>query len=247
MIKFFRKLRYNLISENKTSKYLKYAIGEIALIIIGILLALQISEWNQNGKNKREERKLLSALQNEFLQNKEDIIEIKAHYVEIVKANNQLMKLIGNSESNLTTINIDSLMSVSINIDNYIPSNYVLNNMISTAKLDLITSEKLRVLLYNWTQEIGQKEDAYNMLYKYFMESLIPYLSKNTSIKSIDYYTPNGFISEPSKLQYNPIKMFNSLEFENHVDNYFYTVTTFIESLTKLENVINQILIEAND
>ena len=46
MIKFFRKIRKNLLSENKFSKYLLYAIGEIALVMIGILLALSVSNWN---------------------------------------------------------------------------------------------------------------------------------------------------------------------------------------------------------
>ena len=50
MIKFFRKIRQNLLIENKTGKYLKYAIGEIVLVVIGILIALQINNWNENQK-----------------------------------------------------------------------------------------------------------------------------------------------------------------------------------------------------
>jgi hypothetical protein len=48
MIKFFRKIRYDLMGENKTGKYLKYASGEIVLVVIGILIALQINNWNQH-------------------------------------------------------------------------------------------------------------------------------------------------------------------------------------------------------
>ena len=51
MIKFFRRIRQKLVSENKVSKYLLYAIGEIALVMIGILLALQVNDWNENKKN----------------------------------------------------------------------------------------------------------------------------------------------------------------------------------------------------
>jgi hypothetical protein len=50
MIKFFRKIRYELMGENKTGKYFKYAIGEIVLVVIGILIALQINNWNENRK-----------------------------------------------------------------------------------------------------------------------------------------------------------------------------------------------------
>jgi tetratricopeptide (TPR) repeat protein len=51
MIKFFRKKRQNLLSEGKTGKYLKYALGEIALVVIGIVIALQINNWNENRKS----------------------------------------------------------------------------------------------------------------------------------------------------------------------------------------------------
>jgi hypothetical protein len=51
MIKFFGKKRYNLMGTGKTGKYFKYAIGEILLVMIGILLALQVSNWNQNRLN----------------------------------------------------------------------------------------------------------------------------------------------------------------------------------------------------
>ncbi|MCA0133812.1 DUF6090 family protein [Winogradskyella alexanderae] len=57
MIKFFRHIRQNLVMENKTSKYFKYAIGEILLVVVGILIALQINNWNEN----RKERSLESA------------------------------------------------------------------------------------------------------------------------------------------------------------------------------------------
>lgn len=59
MIKFFRKIRQRLLTENKTSKYLLYAIGEIILVVVGILIALQINNWNENQKLKGEEIKLI--------------------------------------------------------------------------------------------------------------------------------------------------------------------------------------------
>jgi hypothetical protein len=51
MIKFFRLIRQNSFMENKTGKYFKYAIGEIVLVVIGILIALSINNWNENQKN----------------------------------------------------------------------------------------------------------------------------------------------------------------------------------------------------
>lgn len=59
MIKLFRKIRQTMIKENKFSKYLLYAIGEIVLVVIGILIALQINNWNENQKSAKFELQLL--------------------------------------------------------------------------------------------------------------------------------------------------------------------------------------------
>ena len=69
MIKFFRKIRQKLLAENKFSKYLVYAIGEIALVMIGILLALQVNNWNEQRKDRNTEQKILNDLQEYFLVN----------------------------------------------------------------------------------------------------------------------------------------------------------------------------------
>jgi hypothetical protein len=53
MIKLFIRIRYDLMEKNKTGKYFKYAIGEIILVVIGILIALQINNWNEKKTNKR--------------------------------------------------------------------------------------------------------------------------------------------------------------------------------------------------
>ena len=62
MIKFFRKIRQKLLSENKFRKYLTYAIGEIVLVVIGILIALQINNWNENRKIKQSGKEYLKEI-----------------------------------------------------------------------------------------------------------------------------------------------------------------------------------------
>lgn len=59
MIKFFRKIRQTLLSENKLSKYLAYAFGEILLVVLGILIALQVNTWNQKRQTSELEKKIL--------------------------------------------------------------------------------------------------------------------------------------------------------------------------------------------
>ena len=73
MIKFFRKIRQNLLSEGKTGKYLKYAIGEIVLVVFGILIALQINNWNERRKIQSNQEKYLTLLKTEAENNLKEI------------------------------------------------------------------------------------------------------------------------------------------------------------------------------
>jgi len=84
MIKFFRHIRQNLIMENKTSKYLKYAIGEIVLVVIGILIALQINNWNEARKTRIQEISQLKNIKEDILLDKTDVvlnIETNSYFV----------------------------------------------------------------------------------------------------------------------------------------------------------------------
>ncbi|WP_111684645.1 DUF6090 family protein [Winogradskyella tangerina] len=73
MIKFFRQIRFKLMSENNTSKYFKYAFGEILLVVVGILIALGINNWNEGKKSQKNESVLIKKLQEENIINLESI------------------------------------------------------------------------------------------------------------------------------------------------------------------------------
>jgi hypothetical protein len=77
MIKFLRKIRYNLMSENKMGKYFKYAIGEIILVVVGILIALQINNWNERRKLQTEINTFLNQKLNNFKEDRARLLEIK--------------------------------------------------------------------------------------------------------------------------------------------------------------------------
>ncbi|NJN49872.1 MAG: hypothetical protein HC798_00130 [Polaribacter sp.] len=62
MIKFFRKIRQKLLEQNRVSKYLLYAFGEIVLVVIGILIALQVSNWNKQNEDRKLEKRYVSEL-----------------------------------------------------------------------------------------------------------------------------------------------------------------------------------------
>ena len=66
MIKFFRKIRQNLLAEGRTGKYLKYAFGEIILVVIGILIALQINNWNEQRKTENKGKEYIHEIYKEL-------------------------------------------------------------------------------------------------------------------------------------------------------------------------------------
>ena len=76
MIPFFRKIRKKMADDNKPMKYMRYAIGEIALVVIGILIALQINNWNESRKANLQEVKILKQLKADLIDNLEEIKEI---------------------------------------------------------------------------------------------------------------------------------------------------------------------------
>tara|TARA_R110001632_G_scaffold213658_1_gene340069 strand:+ start:946 stop:1797 length:852 start_codon:yes stop_codon:yes gene_type:complete len=136
MIKFFRRFRQKLISENlpsgqagKFSKYLLYAIGEIVLVMIGILLALQVNNWNENKKKSKIGKQYLTEMRAE--------LEVDIKQLDFFI--NDLKKSIKNQEAALNTKDISKL-----SIDS-------LSKIISSINLDFKTSE----LTYNKMNNLG--------------------------------------------------------------------------------------------
>ncbi len=148
MLQFFRRIRKTLLSENKFSKYMVYAIGEIFLVVIGILIALQINNWNERKKLKKQEVEAL----NEILSDLES--NISKFEVTLNGANRP-----GNISNTITSLNIliDHLSSEQIYHDSlekhFGIATYSLNNInyktsgyesLSSIGLDLINNTKLR-------------------------------------------------------------------------------------------------------
>jgi len=93
MIKFFRNIRKTMIKENKVTKYLLYAIGEIVLVVIGILIALGINNWNENRKSLNQEHKILISLKADFLESKERLLESMKMQKNAIRKSSELIKI----------------------------------------------------------------------------------------------------------------------------------------------------------
>ena len=94
MSKIFRKIRQNLLSEGKTKSYLKYAIGEIALVVIGILIALQINNWNTRDKQSNTELKILEAMKENLNSDVIDMEENIKIYSRTRKSTGEILQVL---------------------------------------------------------------------------------------------------------------------------------------------------------
>ena len=83
MIKFFRTIRKDLMEKNKTGKYFKYAIGEIILVVIGILIALQINNWNERKNDKNQLEHIYSIIAVDIKTDLVNITEVMKFYEEL--------------------------------------------------------------------------------------------------------------------------------------------------------------------
>ena len=148
MIKFFRKIRQNLLSENKFSKYLIYAVGEIVLVVIGILIALQINNWNQERIQKLEEQTIVKNIHTEYLQNK-TILKKRIEEAELCEAAlKQLMNIMGKDEDYLRKQNVDSLLFYAFDPPIFRPSENTISGLIQSGRLDLLKNKELVNLIY---------------------------------------------------------------------------------------------------
>jgi hypothetical protein len=135
--------------ENKTGKYFKYAIGEIVLVIIGILIALSINNWNTNRQLKSEEQNLLVDLQTEVKLNIESLLITIDEHEKSYNAAQEFKKLFQDREafnriSDSTFGTIFRRMNMNMTYD---PKKGILNSMISSGQINNLSNKELKYLL----------------------------------------------------------------------------------------------------
>jgi len=159
MIKFFRHIRENLIMENKTGKYLKYAIGEIVLVVIGILIALQVNNWNENRKNQSKKEKLLNALKIEFTSNKIQLDSVLYYDNKVLNGVQRLLKLDPENHIEMANDSMDVWLQNSSYRWTFDPINGALRSGISSGEIHLIKSDSLVDLLFGWQDVVADAKE----------------------------------------------------------------------------------------
>ena len=238
MIKFFRQIRQSLIMENKTGKYLKYAIGEIVLVVIGILIALSINNWNEERKDRIEELSALIDLKKEFESNRNDIDSL--YQFKRIRTNEWETYLSTVSNPDLH----DSLRSVGrptigFRIFNF--SSTILNSILTTGKIDKIQNDSLKYILTNWEDILSDHNWYIKMQESYvpqFLETearLLP----NAAILISD--TPNYFHSE-EQIKTLRLSAIENKEYQYVMTYNLHSLKLQLEATNRLKRSVNQVI-----
>ena len=158
MIKFFRKIRQNLLMENKTGKYFKYAIGEIVLVVIGILIALQINNWNQVRIEQNKEQTYLTNIKRD-LQNQLKSIDLQLEHEEQYLDNTQPFL---DSYYKHKRIILDSTFNQNLTITTerktFVRTDPTYTDLISSGNIDIIKNTTFKNKLIEYYQNLERVE-----------------------------------------------------------------------------------------
>jgi len=246
MIKFFRKIRYNLMSENKTSKYFKYAIGEILLVMIGILLALQVNNWNEKRLQNNLEISYLKSLMEEFQGNLKEVERVKTLNAKNMESAVELSNHIGPDTPTLNEIEFSKLVAKTMfNEIQYRPGTGILNEVISSGKLSIISNKELKKALASLDGLMLKIRFQENEEHGQVRSDLITLLvSDNIDFRKMIFEASGEIYKvKNSKFLDSNLHLLQSKQFNNFISEFIYTAGFLQDNYyTKLEEQIENII-----
>ena len=235
MIKFFRKVRQKVLSEGKTGKYFKYAIGEIILVVIGILIALSINNWNSIRIQKRKESLLLNGLNKEFKANKIQLDSVLKNHKYSMKSVEYLMSRL--PIKNTKKENLDSLSYHIYHLGTFYtfnPSGGVINSLINSSSIDIISNNELRQFIIGWNDVLLDYQEEEILARDNYINHLKQFEKKHFNYNN-NYYK---YLNDPRI----DLSILQTLEFDNYVqDRQFDLENILNNSYGELDAIITTI------
>jgi len=151
-LKIFRKTRQSLIDKGKLKAYLVYSVGEILLVVIGILLAVQINNWNQSRIHNKKELQTLKDLEKEFTLNEKRISKKQNSRIFIAPKIKKYINLISSGKANYNSFSDFHEAEFMFGMTN--PSNGVIDALISSSDISLISNDSIKYFLAGWKNQL---------------------------------------------------------------------------------------------
>lgn len=239
MIKFFRKIRQKMLTENKFSKYLIYAIGEIILVVIGILIALSINNWNEERKYRNLEIVTLIEIQKGLKQAKKENERSENANLETIKSYEVLLDHIEKKTPYNESLNFHFSNLLSWQEPDF---NYSGFELFKNRGSDLISNDSIRIkLLYIYEEKIQYLVNDHNKTeWNYNNIVMTPFFTNNFEIDMQNRMAiPNDYL-----------ELMNSQQFKNKLTYLIgirrYGVKQSKELGLLIKNLISDILTETD-
>lgn len=162
MFKFFRNIRHALISGNPLTRYLLYALGEIILVVIGILIALQINNWNEFRKDRKREKMYLGSLESDLQESQAELQRVIEKTDEISEATTRLLSYAVDTIQMPSPVVFDSLVIQTFGYTIAMTNEGTINDISGSGDLKVIRNDSLRRMIASWDagfKMIRERED----------------------------------------------------------------------------------------
>ncbi|MBT8324094.1 MAG: hypothetical protein KJO96_02250 [Winogradskyella sp.] len=227
------------MENNKTGKYLKYAIGEIILVVIGILIALSINNWNEGRKSLVKERITLSNLNSEFRENLKDLDSINTILLRTIQVNESIFNMI-QPEPIEDSKTIDSLLSLAITSPSWKPSEFVLNELKNSGGLSKLNNDELKKQLFHWSRFFNELQETMAQLEDTNTE-LISFIKDHGSLRNADTEAKT-FNFKRSQLNTENVSLLQNFQFENMIDDKLFVLIEARNEYARAKELIQTIL-----
>lgn len=229
--------------ENKTGKYLKYAVGEIVLVVIGILIALQINNWNELEKSKQDERILLSNLRDEFVFNRNEYEKTETALNTHINTLETLIRLFGSKKETVNLRYLDSLLYGSFFSPSAETSEGVYLSITNSGKIDILSNPKLKSLLLSWGSERNNFKIEEGNMYQNLNRNVVPRLEERISFQNLEKFGKIKGIQD-SKLMQDNREVLNDFVAENIFFNHLWELNNVLEIYPSMYKLLDEIIVE---
>tara|TARA_R110002072_G_scaffold278823_1_gene440724 strand:+ start:2240 stop:2962 length:723 start_codon:yes stop_codon:yes gene_type:complete len=239
------------MEKNKTARYFKYAIGEIVLVVIGILIALQINNYNDRQNQDGIERTAIYNLKVDFLFNQNALRNNIKKLINGRKNSFIILNNTGNKYQN--GFDIDTILQNASVIAKYYPQNGFLLDLINSGKLGIIKNDILRNKISSWLPTLETLKDMEKLALAN-NQDYVKYIIKNGSWLNVDEKINDSFIAElnfpKSGFEIDNNEMLKNIEFENMTENLIINKSGLLNRYEKLlelnDEIINLLETEIN-
>ena len=190
MIKFFRHIRRQLLRENRFTRYLIYAIGEIILVVIGILIALQVNNWNEQRKVEKAEVKYIMALRGDLkrdLYAQDSIINFLQKKIQNLEV---LANELRNERQDINYKNAFASYTSSLGFPDFIANDHTLETLKSSGNIEAISNERIRAIILDYYDDVEvyyrTQEGVNNIMITLMMQNHVFNLNLGDDLSSTD-------------------------------------------------------------